>query len=74
MQHLDLDIIKMAKATKIKKMEQEFKGFIQNVAVGEITECPVCKYTSKKNPRGSAKVFSGGTFKCFSCGIWRRVT
>ncbi len=39
---------------------------------GCVELCPFCKYQTKKHPKGSACV-RGNRFKCFSCGISRRV-
>lgn len=65
---LDEKLLDEVKKVKIKKMEDDIKG----LSVG-MNLCPFCKYESRKNRKGSAKVFPDGTFKCFSCGTWRKI-
>jgi len=72
MQTLNLSIIKEAKAVKIRSLEIELKNYISSCQIGEMIECPFCHYISK-NKKGTAKVFSDNTFKCFNCGIWRKL-
>lgn len=66
------EIIRKARNIKMQKLELELRTYILGCSKGERILCPFCNYTSKKNPT-SAKVFSDGVFKCFSCGTWRRV-
>ena len=60
---------------KIQKLESEFKEVIIGEGAGHLFICPFCNYSSRKNSKGSAKVFDddGLVFKCFSCGIWRKI-
>ena len=77
MQKLDIKLVKEAKKEKIKKLEDEMKDIILSHNVGEIFICPFCNYSGyKKNGKGSAKLFSDNKnkfFKCFNCGIWRKI-
>ncbi len=71
MQSLGLDIIKQIKSVKLKKMEFELK----QETTGALIECPFCHYVTKKK-RFTGKIFEneqGKCFKCFACGIWRKL-
>jgi len=72
MQHLNLNILKTARAEKLQKLEAEMKQVIMAHSKGELFVCPFCNYQSKKNSKGSAKMFDDA-FKCFNCGIWRAI-
>jgi len=75
MQKLNVDIINEAKKMKIKQLEENLK-YITNFPTGQMIICPFCNYQSKKNNKGTAKIFNdynGTSFKCFACGIWRKV-
>jgi hypothetical protein len=70
MQQLLGDIITEVKKEKMKKMEFE----LSKESAG-LVQCPFCMYESK-NKRFSGKIFQseeGKTFKCFACGIWRKL-
>ena len=70
MQSLGLEIIRQTKKEKMKMMDRKLTGI-----GGERVLCPFCKYESKKN-KFSGVIFDDGkqrSFKCFSCGIWRRI-
>ncbi len=67
MNYLESSIVADIKKLRMKKLEEHLAG----LSVG-LNICPLCNYTSKNNPKGSAKVFSNGSMKCFSCGEWRR--
>lgn len=74
MQHLGINIIKQASKGQMKELEQELSEVLANAENRSMIICPLCLYESK-NKRGSAKVFideQGRSFKCFSCGAWRR--
>ena len=76
MQKIGSNIIKIAKKIRIKKLEEDLKGEIYYRNNGEIFICPFCKYQSKKNRKGTAKIFkneNSSAMKCFACGIWRRI-
>ena len=73
MQKLGLEIVRVAKKEKMQKLEDEMKDAIDANKEGAIFICPYCQYESKKNPKGSAKVFKNEFFKCFSCGKWRKI-
>ena len=77
MQKLGIRILDIAKKTKMKKLENELKKEIYGRVVGELFLCPFCKYESKKNRKGTAKLFEDEkgirSFKCFSCGRWRKL-
>ena len=76
MQKLNVHIVKEINSTKMKKLEDEMKDIILVHQRGEIFICPYCNYESRKNKKGSAKLFqdnNGTYFKCFSCGKWRVV-
>ncbi len=66
--YLESSIIDEIRKTKIKKLEKVFEGLEEGMNL-----CPLCNYTGKYSPKGSLKVFSNGTCKCFSCGIWRQL-
>lgn len=71
MQHLNLDIIDQAKKEKMKTINME----LSQEQIGCLIECPKCHYISKNN-RFSAKIFQserGLEFKCFACGMWRKI-
>ncbi len=70
MQTLNLKIIKLAKAVKLKMLEDTLRDYVSGCQVGELITCPFCHYIGK-NKRGTAKVFPNNTFKCFACGEWR---
>jgi hypothetical protein len=63
------------KKEKLKKLETEVLKDVIFREEGELFLCPFCKYESKKNRRGTAKMFTNKdgskSFKCFSCGRWR---
>ena len=76
MQKIGSHIIKIVKKIRIKKLEDNLKGEIYYRNAGEIFICPFCKYQSKKNRKGTAKIFKdekSTSFKCFACGIWRKI-
>ena len=77
MQKLGLPNIRKIRSQKIKNLEKELKEEIYSRAAGELFLCPFCKYESRKNKRGTAKVFKSedgtSSFKCFSCGRWRKL-
>jgi len=76
MQKLSEYILNSAKKVKIRKLEEKLKADIGGRVVGEMFICPYCKYHSKKNSKGTAKFFEDDkqkSFKCFACGVWRRV-
>ena len=76
MQRLGLEIIETARSEKIRKLEGVMREVLSGSQNGQMIECFFCHYVSK-NKRFSAKVFDqrDGTkaFKCFACGIWRRL-
>ena len=76
MQRLDIEIIRIAMKEKIQKLEIEMRDVILTEEAGYLFLCPYCQYTSRKNRKGSAKLFDDKgelIFKCFNCGKWRRV-
>lgn len=73
MQKMGLEIIKMARKEKMEKLENSMKEVMVANKDGAVFFCPYCNYSSRKNSKGSAKVFQGKFFKCFSCGIWRKI-
>jgi len=76
MQSLGSHIIDISKKVKIKSMEKELRTELNFREDGEMFLCPFCKYESRNNKKGTAKIFKTGTsvsFKCFACGKWRRV-
>ena len=75
MQTLDLDIFKRVKALKVRELETELREGFAGCMNKERCACPFCQYSSKKN-KHSGVIFVDGSrksFKCFSCGIWRRI-
>ena len=71
MQHLNLNIINVAKKARLKQLEE---GLILCMN-SERVDCPFCHYVSK-NKQFSGKIFVNGndrSFKCFACGIWRKL-
>lgn len=75
MQKLNVDILKIAKAMRIKNLEKDLE-YITNFPAGQLIDCPFCHYQSKKNRKGTAKIFkdkNGTSLKCFACGKWRRL-
>lgn len=72
MQQLNLKILKLAQAVKLKALEDTLREYIAGCQVGEQIECPLCHYIGK-NKRGTARIFSNNTFKCFACGEWRQL-
>lgn len=72
MQSIDIDLIKQAKKEKIQQLERDIREGVLSNSPGETFVCPLCNYTSRKNPKGSAKRFQDA-FKCFACGIWRKI-
>ena len=75
MQTINSTIMDEARKEKIKQLEQQLQ-WVSEVVPGELILCPFCKYESKKNRKGTAKVFEnewGRSFKCFACGIWRKI-
>lgn len=76
MQRLELHIIKKARKKKMKKLERSMRNELKGEGSGYLFVCPFCNYHSKKNPKGSAKIFDNDnsrSFKCFNCGKWRRL-
>ena len=73
MQKLKLEYIKEAKKMKMEKLEDSMKEVILASIGGEVFICPYCNYSSRKNRKGSAKVFQKEFFKCFNCGKWRKI-
>jgi len=73
MQKLKLNYITEAKKVKMQKLEDEMKEVILANKEGAVFICPYCNYSSRKNRKGSAKVFDNKFFKCFSCGKWRKI-
>lgn len=69
-QLLNHSILKEVRKLKIQGLEKELKANLAGISKGEIFVCPFCNYSSRKNPKGSAKMFESA-FKCFSCSIWR---
>jgi hypothetical protein len=70
MQQLLGEIITQVKKERMKQMELELKQ-----ETSGMVQCPFCMYESK-NKRFSGKIFEsdeGKTFKCFACGIWRKL-
>lgn len=72
MQVLGGEIIRIAQRKKMINLEAELKEFIGSCQEGEMIICPLCKYHDKRG-KGTAKVYPNKTFKCFSCGAWRRL-
>lgn len=72
MQYLNLDTLKKVRAEKMQKLESEMREVILSHEKGELFICPFCNYSSKKNKKGSAKMFED-SFCCFSCRAWRRI-
>ena len=71
MQQIGLDIITESRKARMKKMEFELSG----ISAGSFIECPQCHYVGK-NKRFSGKIFdnaTGKSFKCFACGLWRKL-
>lgn len=61
---------------RVKKIEDNLRDSLKGEEAGYLFVCPVCNYQSKKNRKGSAKIFEDNksrVLKCFSCGIWRRL-
>jgi len=76
MQSLKSDTIHEVRKMKIQKLDGEMREVILAEGSGHLFICPYCQYVSRKNSKGSAKLFQdskGLFFKCFSCGIWRAV-
>jgi len=73
MQTLDLSILETARAEKMQKLEKQFQDVFIAHSSGELFICPFCNYSSRKNSKGSSKIFQNKFFKCFHCGIWRRI-
>ena len=75
MQKLGIDLIKEINKVKIQKLEAEMSEIVLAEGTGHLFICPFCNYSSPKNSKGSAKCFDddGIIFKCFHCGIWRKV-
>ena len=73
MQKLRSDIIESAKKEKTKRLEDDMREYIIPNKDGAVFVCPYCQYESRKNSKGSAKVFKEEFFKCFACGKWRRI-
>ena len=73
---MNIDLLDEIKKVKMKGLEAEMKNIILSEGAGYIFICPYCNYTSEKNSKGSAKIFDDNRnkfFKCFACGIWRKV-
>ena len=72
MQHLNMDFIKEAKKVRMQSLEKDLRETVLSYSPKETFICPICNYSSRKNPKGSAKRFQD-SFKCFSCGVWRKI-
>ena len=75
MQSLNSDILNIARKEKMHRLEQELSSYFLGASNREMILCPFCKYVGK-NKRPTARLFEnnpGKTFKCFACGIWRRL-
>jgi len=71
-----VNVIRQAKAIKIKNLEKELREVVLSHQEGDLFQCPFCKYIGKKNKKGTAKIFrnsDGLAFKCFNCGRWRKI-
>ena len=73
MQKLNIEIIEEAKKGRMESLEKEMRGVIIANIEGALFPCPYCNYSSKNNPKGTAKVFKKEFYKCFACGKWRRI-
>ena len=62
MQKINVDIINTARKEKMQKLETEMREVILANRGGALFICPFCNYESKKNSKGSAKVFDNNTF------------
>lgn len=74
MQSLESFVPSMKKE-KIKRLTKELRAEVGDCSNRENIICPICKYQSKAG-KGTAKVFDDGenkSFKCFACGVWRRL-
>ena len=71
MQFLPNEILSESRKEKMKQMEFE----LNSENVGALIECPFCHYQTKIK-RFTGKIFQddfGKSFKCFACGIWRKI-
>lgn len=71
MQSLKSLTFEKTKKEKIQQLEKSMRDILVYNKSGAVFVCPYCNYESRKNPKGSAKIFENKYFKCFSCGIWR---
>ena len=68
---LPKELLNQVRKEKLQKMEFELQGETS----GSFVECPQCHYIGK-NKRFTGKIFedsNGRSFKCFACGLWRRL-
>ena len=69
-------ILKESKNKKMKAVEQEI-SYLNEEPIDAKVECPFCHYQSKRGAV-SGKIFEdkqdhSKAFKCFNCGIWRKL-
>jgi hypothetical protein len=73
---MNIRVLELAKRTKMSQLEDQLKDYFKDLNTnGEPIDCPFCHYVSK-NKRFSGKLWvkdGHKTFKCFSCGKWRRI-
>jgi hypothetical protein len=76
MQRMNTKVMALAERTKMRQLENELRDYFSGSNTdGEPIDCPFCHYVSK-NKRFSGKLWvkdGKKTFKCFSCGEWRRL-
>lgn len=77
MQQLPTKLLAEIKGMRVKKLEKQFEH-LRNFNNGDKVSCPFCGSGEgrKRKYNFVAKVFenpNGKCFKCFSCGIWRRL-
>ena len=68
---LPKEILNQVRKEQLKKMEFELSGETSGANI----ECPSCHYVGK-NKRFTGKIFDnefGRSFKCFACGLWRKL-
>lgn len=76
MQFLNNLVLEEARKTKMKLLERQMQNYFVGVTHKENINCPFCHYVSK-NKRFSGVIFdneNGKAFKCFACGIWRKIS
>lgn len=75
MQNMYLKIITAVKKERIKSLDKDMREIVIGNKEGALFICPLCSYHSKKNSKGTAKIFTDNKikfFKCFACSEWRK--